>query len=241
MKGGPDPAEIRVRQALFQVHTRPFRRPARIPWNSFRARQREDSRMTTSANDFDAAKAVADQLKGMEKERQHRILRWVAESLNLDLGLHEARDERTGGKASTLGSGISENLDPQRAVRPQRPPDIKTFVDSKRPKSDVQFAAVVAYYYRFEASAENRRDSINAEALRDAARLSGRRQSPKPLMTLNNAKRLGYLDSPERGQFRINSVGENLVAMTLPGSEPESSGQRAVRPRKPRRQRPKKR
>jgi hypothetical protein len=36
--------------------------------------------MTTSGSDFDAAKAVADQLKGMEKERQQRILRWVAES-----------------------------------------------------------------------------------------------------------------------------------------------------------------
>jgi hypothetical protein len=41
--------------------------------------------MTTSGSDFDAAKAVADQLKGMEKERQQRILRWVAESLGLDL------------------------------------------------------------------------------------------------------------------------------------------------------------
>jgi hypothetical protein len=30
--------------------------------------------------------AVADRSKGMEKERQERILRWVAESLSLDLG-----------------------------------------------------------------------------------------------------------------------------------------------------------
>lgn len=31
--------------------------------------------MTTSGSDFDAAKAVAEQLKDMEKERQQRILR----------------------------------------------------------------------------------------------------------------------------------------------------------------------
>ncbi len=42
--------------------------------------------MMTSESDFDAAKAVADQLKGLDKERQQRVLRWVAESLNLDLG-----------------------------------------------------------------------------------------------------------------------------------------------------------
>ena len=40
-------------------------------------------------------------------------------------------------------------------------------------------------------------------------------------MTLNNAKNQGYLDSAERGAFQINSVGENLVAMTLPGGAEE--------------------
>ena len=32
----------------------------------------------------------------------------------------------------------------------------------------------------------------------------------------NNAKKQGYVDASERGAFKINSVGENLVAMTLP-------------------------
>jgi hypothetical protein len=187
--------------------------------------------MTTSSSDFDAAKAVADQLKGMEKERQLRILRWVAESLSLDLGFDAARGEQPDRQPPRADTSVDANV--REAERPRRSPDIKTFVDSKRPKSDVQFATVAAYYYRFEAPPESRRDSINAEILQDAARLSGRRRSPKPLMTLNNAKRLGYLDSPERGQFRINSVGENLVAMTLPGDEPERAG-RAKTPKRPR-------
>ena len=102
-------------------------------------------------------------------------------------------------------------------------------MDAKKPKSDVQFAAVVAYYYRFDASPENRKETIDARALQDAARLAGRRRPPKPLMTLNNAKNLGYLDAPARGQFQINTVGENLVAMTLPGGEQERGRQRASR------------
>ncbi len=169
--------------------------------------------MTTSENDFDAAKAVTDQLKGIEKERQQRILRWVAESLGLDLGIPPVTERRNVG-IDTGAGGASLH-------RQQRSADIKTFVDSKKPKSDVQFAAVIAYYYQFEASAESRKNTIDPQALKDAARLAGRRRPPKPLATLNNAKTLGYLDSPERGQFCINSVGENLVAMTLPGSEPE--------------------
>jgi hypothetical protein len=143
----------------------------------------------------------------MEKERQERVLRWVAESLNLDLGLLRQREGQAHGsgaltedlRAPPAGSLPSGRL-PQQA-------DIKTFVDTKKPKSDVLFAAVVAYYHRFEAPARSRKEAIDRQILREAARLAGRRWPPKPRATLNNAKTLGYLDSVERGQFRINSVG----------------------------------
>lgn len=177
--------------------------------------------MNSSGSDFDAAKAVADQLEGLEKERQQRILRWVAESLSLDIGIHPDTERRTGETDTWTDHGATAQRDARSPLSQQRFTDIKTFVDSKRPKSDVQFAAVVAFFYRFEAGAESRKDSIDAETLQNAARLAARRRPPKALMTLNNAKNQGYLDSPERGQFCINSVGENLVAMALPGSEPE--------------------
>jgi hypothetical protein len=48
-----------------------------------------------------------------------------------------------------------------------------------------------------------------------------------PTQTLRNAKTLGYLDGTSPGEFGINSVGENLVAMTLPGNS-----EAAVRGRK---------
>jgi hypothetical protein len=135
---------------------------------------------------------------------------------------------------ASLGGAQISHGDTHAPHRHARPADIKSFVDSKRPKSDVQFAAVVAYYYRFEAPVESRKDSVDAQALQEAARLAGRRRPPKPLATLNNAKNLGYLDSSERGQFRINSVGENLVAMTLPGGQAERTRDkpRATKPRK---------
>ena len=177
--------------------------------------------MTAGDSDFDAAKAVADQLKDLDKERQQRVLRWVAESLNLDLGAASVTPQRQGElRQHELPSGHQQ---PPQHAHQHRPTDIKSFADAKQPKSDVQFAAVVAYYYRFEAPAENRKDAIDAQTLQEGARLAGRRRPPKALMTLNNAKKLGYLDSSERGQFRINSVGENLVAMTLPGSGADSS------------------
>jgi hypothetical protein len=183
--------------------------------------------MSSGTSDFDAAKAVADQLKGMDKAQQQRILRWVAESLGLEHFVPSPTAARTG--EAIVSAEQSTHTDQQHP--PLRTTNIKTFVDLKQPKSDVQFATVVAYFYRFEAPIESRKESIDAQTLQEAARLAGRRRSPKPLMTLNNAKRLGYLDTPERGQFRVNSVGENLVAMTLPGTQPERP-KKASRPKR---------
>jgi hypothetical protein len=171
--------------------------------------------MTTTTNEFDVAKAIVDQLQGVQKEQQQKILRWVIEHLGLDLRIAPSADQRMAETGTmTGGNAISKGTADQ-----QRPVDIKTFVDSKRPKNDVQLAAVVAYYHHFEAPNQNRKDSVDAKLLKDSMRLIGRlRTSEWALKTLNNAKTLGYVDSPERGQFQINSVGENLVVMTLPGT-----------------------
>jgi hypothetical protein len=97
-------------------------------------------------------------------------------------------------------------------------------VNGKSPKNDVQFAATVAYFYRYEASPEQRLNAIDSRVLQDACRLAGRERLKYPLITLNNAKKLGLLDSgSKRGQFAINTVGENLVAMTLPGRSDRSA------------------
>lgn len=172
--------------------------------------------MSGEDNDFDVAKKISDLLKGTGKDRQQKILRWVAE--NFDVSLAPATlDSRSGPAMSdTTPSGAPSS-------QPGRAPDIKSFVDSKNPKSDNQFAAVVAYYYAFEAPVDQRLDSISADTLREAARLAQRKRLATPLVTLNHAKNRGYLDIAERGQYRINSVGENLVAMALPSSAPASA------------------
>jgi hypothetical protein len=180
--------------------------------------------MPDAKNEFDVAKNVSDLLGGLKKEQQQRVLRWVAESLDLDelkTADHHLRHEAPSiGRTNPAAAGS----DPKPS-RPEHGPatDIKSFVASKNPKSDVQYAAVVAYFYRFEAPEAHRKDTITSEILQESTRLTGRKRLDKPSTTINNAKNLGYLDSPSRGEFRINTVGENLVAMTLPGQEGRSS------------------
>lgn len=185
--------------------------------------------MTThsQADDFDVGKAIFDQLKDLPPERQQRVLRWVAEGLGIS-------------NAAPAGVPASAGTSPNPAASFAPPPpspgagtDIKTFIAAKAPKSDNQFAAAVAYFYRFEALPAARRDSITGEQLQEAARLAGRKRLSEPRKTLNNAKAAGYLDGTARGEFSINSVGENLVAMALPGGGEGNSMPRTRKPRKP--------
>lgn len=96
--------------------------------------------------------------------------------------------------------------------------NIKSFVTAKNPRSDVQFAATVAYYFQFEAPQSERKSAINKDDLQDACRKVGRERFKNPYQTLVNAHTLWLLDKgAEKATYSINSVGENLVAMTLPG------------------------
>lgn len=175
---------------------------------ALQARARSEDEMP-DINIFEAAKAISEVLKDLDKDRQHQVLRWVAESLDIALHVKPAVPH-----PASAGSDEASTT-PRDGVRS---PDIKAFIEMKDPKSDVQFAAAVAYYYRFEAPADQRQDTISSETLQEATRLAGRQRLKGPGDTLHNGKKQGYLDLAGRGAYRINTVGENLVAMTMPAS-----------------------
>lgn len=179
-----------------------------------------------ASNEFDAAKLIVEALKGLDGQQQDRAIRFASESVGLRTSATPSTTTPPGG-ALTVADGLQV---PQQ----NRVVDIKQFVDSKSPASDQQFATVVAYFYRFVAPEEHRKQSINAEDLKNSARLVGRKQPGNALATLNNAKNSGYLDSSGKGQFEINTVGENLVAITLPsaGKEQESTRSNGKRNKK---------
>src|SRR5256885_7190215 len=101
----------------------------------------------TTADDFEVAKAVADQLKSLDRDRQVRVLRWVSESL----GITAPSLERPAAPA-----GQERPSEMQNETRSSGSVNIKSFMESKAPKSDNQFVTAVAYFYRFEAPRNER-------------------------------------------------------------------------------------
>lgn len=165
--------------------------------------------MPTKPDDLEAVRTIITALQPFERNDQERILRWTREKL----GLADHGPLTTAPPASQISSPSDAAAVSRSAVSSR---DIKSFIAEKAPASDRQFAAAVAYYHRFEAPEEARKDSITKDDLQEACRLTGRNRFPKPAQTLINTHNAGLLDKAERGAYSISTVGENLVAVTLP-------------------------
>ena len=167
--------------------------------------------MTTATkppDEFDAIRLIYETLKPFPADDQQRLLRWVQEKLGLVASVP------SGG---TPQSQTGEHAHPVAVHQSHGGTNIKSFMEAKNPKSDNQFAAAVAYFYRFEASDAEKKDTITKDDLLTACRLVNRKRPERPAQVLVNAHHQGLLDKGgEPGQYRINSVGENLVAMVLP-------------------------
>ena len=111
---------------------------------------------------------------------------------------------------------------------PQTPPaptlagavDIRSFAAEKSPKTVNQKVAVLAYYLAHLAPVSERRDYLVSDDISTYFIQAGfELPTAQPSMTLTNAKNAGYLNALDRGQYKLNAVGHNLVAHKLPGRE----------------------
>ncbi len=188
-----------------------------------------DPQKPHTKSDFQAAEEITAILEGREKNEIVRILRWVSDKL----GLAPAPPVGTGTPGQVLTTPSSQSTHAEHSGHSQSmagaPTDIKAFVAKKSPKSDMQFACVVAYYHRFASPEAQRKEAITASDLEQATRLADWSRFKKPYVPLNNATQSGYLDRAGGGAFKLNAVGENLVAMTLPGQASSGNGPRPAK------------
>jgi hypothetical protein len=169
-------------------------------------------------DDLDAVRTIVETLKDFKPEEQQRILRWAVEKAGLPSSIAPTSSTGLCAPASPAGSKVPISHAPATVPSTNGAVDIKSFIDQKKPRSDVQFAATVAFYFRFEAPPAERKESINSKDMLDACRKVQRARLKDPYQTLLNAHNLGLLDKgTEKATFVINTVGENLVAMSLPG------------------------
>ena len=94
--------------------------------------------MTQPTDDLEAVRVIAETLKPFNDDDRERIIRWAREKLGMGAG--------GGVVLPPAGPGSKA---PSGPPPPPAAKNIRTFIDEKHPKNDVQLAAVVAFYRCF--------------------------------------------------------------------------------------------
>jgi hypothetical protein len=110
---------------------------------------------------------------------------------------------------------------------------IKDFKNQKRPRSANEMAAVVAYYLANVAAPEQRKRTVNQKDVETHFKIAEFPLPRKVRWTLPNAKSAGYFDLAGDGEYKLNAVGHNLVAHSMPRGGSNGS----AKPKRPKRQR----
>src|SRR5262245_30072959 len=132
-------------------------------------------------------------------------------------------------QGTDLAESLGVTTPPAREVQ-SHAVDIRSFTDEKKPKTANHMVAVAAYYLEHLAPQSERRTYITADDLAPLFKEAGF-PLPKapPGVTLTHAKNAGYLKALERGQYRLNPMGHQLVAHKVPGGEESTAGTKSRR------------
>src|SRR5215471_6703498 len=148
-------------------------------------------------------------LEPLSDEARANVILYVFKRLGIDLPASNVRNPT---RAVPEWAGNHASPETEGGVI-----DIRSFKEEKQPKTASEMVAIAAYYLAHLAPPDERRDYIVADDIRKYfLQAIFPLPSAPPHMTLVNAKNAGYVDARERGQYRLNPVGYNLITNKLP-------------------------
>jgi hypothetical protein len=162
-----------------------------------------------------AIKAITKALTSLNKDARQRVLNYAVQHLGLSA---PSQPLVSSGGVSTQevgATGLSKSITSP-AKSEKKLVDIRSLKDQKNPTSDIEMVTLVAYYVKYEAPEEERKDEIGTEDIEKYFIQAGYPLPSEKQFTLPNAKKAGYLESTSRGKYKLNSVGHNLVAHNMP-------------------------
>jgi hypothetical protein len=157
-----------------------------------------------------AIQQIITALSELDSEARARVIGYIFQRLGISSPavLRETGETRTGLRDSEADAAVQQG---------RRQIDMRTFGHEKNPRSANERVAVVGYYLSELAPAEERKTEISAADITKYFKQAGFPLPGAARMTLVNAKNAGYLDAGSgRGTYKLNPVGHNLVAHSLP-------------------------
>jgi hypothetical protein len=168
-----------------------------------------------------AIDSIVDALETLDDDSKLIAVKAACAHLNIPLG----NEAQTVLPPRTVTPTQSEQIAPSSTQSPDNTQiiDIRSLKESKNPNNAVEMACIVAFYLGNTAPTEERRNEIFTKDIDRYFKQGGFPLPKVPGQVLRDAKAAGYLDSAGRGSFKLNPVGYNLVAHTLPRAKGKKS------------------
>jgi hypothetical protein len=164
-------------------------------------------------HELDAIGVILEALESLDGESIQRVLDYVFGRLSI------ARSVSSSTPPPTVLTVTPQSRD---TVHSTRQSSIRDLKEEKKPAASNQMAALVAYYLSEMAPEGERKDAINASDLEKYFKQAGFKLPSAISQALPNAAAAGYFDATERGHYRLNPVGYNLVVHGLPRAQGQS-------------------
>lgn len=171
--------------------------------------------------ELQAMQAVIEALEPLDGDARDRVIGYAFGRLDIPTGGRSPAQDRPSAPV---------RVEPSQAAERQNVVDVRSLCEEKQPKSANEMAALVGYYLAELAPPAERKAEITKD---DIATMFKQAKYPLPKrvdMTLPNATSAGYFESIGGGQYRLNPVGHNLVAHTLPRAD-TGARRRASKPK----------
>jgi len=147
-------------------------------------------------------------LEGLDIQSRATAIKAACEHLKVE-GVANTGKLADGGNGS--GGGDVKNSTASGGVV-----DIKTLKNEKQPGSAIEMACVVGYYLQNIAPTDEKKSAIKGEDIDKYFRQAGYPLPKAKGQLLIDAKSSGYFDSAGVGAYKLNAVGYNLIAHSLP-------------------------
>jgi hypothetical protein len=172
--------------------------------------------------EIEAIRAVLAALAPLAPDARAGVLDYVLKRLGVSQSLAPATTTTGAGSAAGPASVLDTTKTPATHIK-----DIKS---EKKPRSANEMAALVAYFLSNIVPHEQRKQTVNSKDMETYFKIAEFPLPEQIKATLPNAKNAGYFDLIGDGEYRLNAVGHNLVAHSMPRGV--AAGQSARRGRK---------
>ncbi len=163
-------------------------------------------------SELKAIQTLLSTLEPLDKDARKRVIDYVFQRLEINIKSPLVK------QSSITEESLQQNIpsyQTNESVKIQST-DIRSFANDKNPKNDVERTALVTFYLT-ELAQEEKKSEISPEDITKYFKQAGFPIPSRPRQVLVNTKNAGYIDSTgNRGGYKLNPVGYNLVAFSLP-------------------------